>query len=107
GRVDALFASMGPVHQASLSCWWLSDNCGEDCSAGSCVAGAVAAATAGLYFSCGWLFSASGMRVSTAIQFTSQVLPPSSEKACSKRHELAVISNQRLRTRMVRPLNGS
>jgi len=46
-------------------------------------------------------------RVSTAIQFVSQVLPPSSENACSKRHEFAVMSDHTLRTRIIRPLNGS
>jgi hypothetical protein len=44
-------------------------------------------------------------RVSTAIQFTSQVLPPSSEKACSKRHESAEMSDQTFRTKIVLPLN--
>ncbi len=46
-------------------------------------------------------------RVSTAIQFVSQVLPPSSENDCSKRHEFAVMSIHTLRTRIIRPLNGS
>src|SRR5580658_1944233 len=46
-------------------------------------------------------------RVSTAIQFTSHVLPPSSENDCSKRHESAVMSDQIFRTRMLLPLNGS
>lgn len=43
------------------------------------------------------------VRVSMAIQFTSQVLPPSSENACSKRPELGVMLDQTLRTRTVRP----
>src|SRR5580704_3616870 len=43
-------------------------------------------------------------RVSTAIQFTSQVLPPSSENACSKRHDSAEMSDQTFRTITVRPL---
>jgi len=42
--------------------------------------------------------------VSTAIQFTSQVFPPSSENACSKRHESGVISDMMNRTRTARPL---
>ena len=48
-----------------------------------------------------------GIRVSVAIQFTSQVLPPSSENACSKRQEFAVMSDQTLRTRIMRPLKFS
>ncbi len=47
------------------------------------------------------------MRVSSAIQFTSQLLPPSSEKDCSKWQESALMSDQTLRTRMVRPLKSS
>src|ERR1700682_976860 len=46
-------------------------------------------------------------RVSVAIQFTSQVLPPSSEKACSKWHEFGVMSEMTNRTKMALPLNGS
>src|SRR5262249_38529009 len=46
-------------------------------------------------------------RVSTAIQFTSQVLPPSSENACSNRQELGVMSEITNRTKMARPLNVS
>src|SRR5882762_7911637 len=46
-------------------------------------------------------------RVSTAIQLTSHVLPPSSEKACSNRHETGVMSDQMLRTRIILPLNIS
>src|SRR5258708_7556716 len=42
-------------------------------------------------------------RVSIAIQFTSQFLPPSSENACSKRHESGVTSDITNRTRMARP----
>src|SRR6266536_6455608 len=45
--------------------------------------------------------------VSTAIQFTSQVLPPSSENDCSKRQEFGVMSEITNRTRMARPLNVS
>ena len=45
--------------------------------------------------------------MSIAIQFASQVLPPSSENACSKRHELAVISDMTNRTKMVLPFNVS
>jgi len=37
-------------------------------------------------------------RVSVAIQLTSQVLPPSSENACSKRHEFGVMSEITNRT---------
>src|SRR5215468_11190323 len=44
-------------------------------------------------------------RVSVAIQFTSQVLPPSSENACSKRHEFGVMFEITKRTKMDRPLN--
>jgi hypothetical protein len=51
--------------------------------------------------------SASGMRVSVAIQLTSHVLPPSSEKDCSKWHEFAVMSEITKRTRMARPFRGS
>src|SRR5580658_2409727 len=43
-------------------------------------------------------------RVSVATKLGSQVLPPSSEKDCSKRCESAVMSDQTMRTRMVRPL---
>src|SRR5260370_39160086 len=39
-------------------------------------------------------------RVSVAIQFTSQVLPPSSENACSKWADVGVISEMTNRTRM-------
>ncbi len=46
-------------------------------------------------------------RSSIAIQFTSHVLPPSSENDCSKRHESGLISEMTKRTRMARPLNGS
>ena len=53
------------------------------------------------------LTDSSFTRVSVAIQFTSQVLPPSSENACSKRHESGVMSDQTFRTRMVLPLNDS
>jgi DNA-binding transcriptional regulator YhcF (GntR family) len=37
------------------------------------------------------------IRVSVAIQFTSQVLPPSSENACSKWHELGVMRSKVVR----------
>src|SRR6266498_2593607 len=50
------------------------------------------------------LSASSFARVSMAIQFTSQVLPPSSENACSKRHEPGVMSDITNRTRTVRPL---
>src|SRR5262249_56215780 len=46
-------------------------------------------------------------RVSVAIQLTSQVLPPSSENACSKRHEFGVMFEITKRTKMDRPLNVS
>ena len=46
-------------------------------------------------------------RVSVAIQFTSQVLPPSSENDCSKRTDVGVISEMTNRTRIARPLNVS
>src|SRR6266487_1291823 len=46
-------------------------------------------------------------RVSIAIQFTSQVLPPSSENACSKRPESGVMSDQTFRTRMLLLLSVS
>src|SRR5271167_717126 len=46
-------------------------------------------------------------RVSTSTQFASQVLPPSSENDCSKRHESAVMSEKTFRTRMLLSLNGS
>jgi hypothetical protein len=49
----------------------------------------------------------SATRVSVAIQFTSHVLPPSSENACSKRHEFAVTSDMTNRTKIARPLNVS
>jgi hypothetical protein len=37
-------------------------------------------------------------------QFTSEVLPPSSEKDCSNRHEFEVMSDMKNRTKMARPL---
>src|SRR5437667_10095158 len=40
-------------------------------------------------------------------QFVSQVLPPSSENACSKRLEFGVISEKPFRARIIRPLNSS
>src|SRR5262245_34150872 len=57
-------------------------------------------------------FGASGQihvftRVSIAIQFTSQVFPPSSENDCSKRQEFGVMSEIRKRTKIARPLNVS
>jgi hypothetical protein len=42
--------------------------------------------------------------VSVAIQFTSHVLPPSSEKACSKRHESWAMSDMTNRTRIGPPV---
>jgi hypothetical protein len=45
--------------------------------------------------------------VSVAIQFSSQVLPPSSEKDCSNRHEFEVMSDVKNRTKMARPLSVS
>src|SRR6185369_2814755 len=42
-------------------------------------------------------------RVPSVTQFVSQVLPPSSEKACSQRYESALMSLQRYRTRTQRP----
>src|SRR5436190_16512644 len=45
--------------------------------------------------------------VSIAIQFISQVLPPSSEKACSKRQESGLMSEMTKRTRIARPLKVS
>ena len=45
-----------------------------------------------------------GARVSVTMKFVSQILPPSSENACSKRHEFGVISEAINRTRMVLPL---
>src|SRR6266849_6159744 len=47
------------------------------------------------------------IRVSTAIQFTSQVLPPSAENDCSNRQEFDVMSEMTNRTRIVRPLRVS
>jgi len=52
-------------------------------------------------------FGALPTRVSIATQLTSQVLPSSSEKACSKRHDVAVMSEMTKRSRMGRPLNVS
>src|SRR5580658_5089278 len=43
-------------------------------------------------------------RVRVATKLGSQLLPPSSEKDCSKRWESGVMSDQTMRTRMVRPL---
>src|SRR5215831_18614870 len=53
------------------------------------------------------LSGSSFTRVSVAIQLTSQVLPPSSENACSKRHEFGVMFEITKRTKMDRPLNVS
>ncbi|MBA3583576.1 MAG: hypothetical protein H0W36_03435 [Gemmatimonadetes bacterium] len=50
---------------------------------------------------------ASSIRVSTAIQFTSQVLPPSAENACSKRQDVGVISEMTKRTKICRPFSVS
>jgi hypothetical protein len=46
-------------------------------------------------------------RRSVAIQFTSHVLPPSSETACSKWHERGVMSEITNRTRIARPFRVS
>src|SRR5262245_12776900 len=40
-------------------------------------------------------------------QFVSQVLPPLSENACSKRLEFGVMSEKPFRARIIRPLNSS
>ena len=50
---------------------------------------------------------ASSTRVSVAIQFTSQVFPPSSENDCSKRHEVGVMSEITNRTKIPRPFSVS
>src|SRR5439155_15562772 len=50
---------------------------------------------------------ASSTRVSVAIQFTSQVFPPSSENDCSKRHEVGVMSEITKRTKLARPFSVS
>jgi hypothetical protein len=52
-------------------------------------------------------FSASTHLVAFSTQLVSQVLPPSAKNACSKRHELAVMSAQAFCTKTLRPLNGS
>ena len=57
--------------------------------------------------SAAFLNSSSPMRVWSVIQLTSQVLPPSSEKDCSKCAEVGVIRDQMKRTRMTLPLMGS
>src|SRR5229473_1518425 len=46
-------------------------------------------------------------RVWSVIQFTSQVLPPSSENDCSKWGEFVVVSAQINRTRIALPFNVS
>ena len=46
-------------------------------------------------------------RVSIAIQFTSQVFPPSSENDCSKRQELGVTSDITKRTKIALPFSVS
>ena len=46
-------------------------------------------------------------RVSVALQFTSQVAPPSSENACSKWHEFAVMSDITNRTKIALPSSAS
>jgi serine/threonine protein kinase len=51
--------------------------------------------------------SAAVHRVSVAIQFTSQVLPPSPEKDCSKRHESGVMTKMTKRTWIARPFSSS
>src|SRR5215813_2405455 len=53
------------------------------------------------------LINHSFTRVSVAIQFTSHVLPPSSENACSKWQEFGVISEMTNRTRIARPFKVS
>src|SRR5258708_35567026 len=53
------------------------------------------------------LSDSSFIRVSVATQLTSQLLPPSSENACSKRHEFVVMFDITNRTRMARPIRGS
>ena len=50
---------------------------------------------------------ASPTRVSVATQLVSQVLPSSSENACSKRIDVGVTSEMTKRTRIRRPLNVS
>jgi hypothetical protein len=50
---------------------------------------------------------ASSTRVSVAIQFSSQVFPPSSENDCSKRHEAGVMSEITNRTKIARPFSVS
>ncbi len=45
------------------------------------------------------------IRVRSATKFGSQVLPPSSENACSTWYEFGVMPDQTNRTRMVRPLS--
>src|SRR6266702_3899668 len=52
-------------------------------------------------------YSLAQIRVSTAIQFTSQILPPSSENDCSNRQEFEVMSEMTNRTRTTRPLRVS
>jgi hypothetical protein len=49
----------------------------------------------------------SATRVSSAIQFTSHVFPPSSEKACSKCTDVAVMSEITKRTKIAFPRNVS
>ena len=48
-----------------------------------------------------------GSRVSVALKFDSQVLPPSSENDCSKWCDVGVMSDQTCRTGTALPLNGS
>ena len=47
------------------------------------------------------------LRVDSITQLTSQVSPPSVEKACSQRHVVVVMSDQRKRTWIGRPLRVS
>lgn len=49
----------------------------------------------------------SSTRVSVAIQLISQLLPPSAENACSKRHESAETHSMTNRTKIDRPLSVS
>jgi hypothetical protein len=54
-----------------------------------------------------WRFFYSFTRVSIAIQFTSQVLPPSVENDCSNLQDSVLMSEMMKRTRTGRPLKFS
>jgi hypothetical protein len=54
-----------------------------------------------------WRFFYSFTRVSIAIQFTSQVLPPSAENDCSNLQDSVLMSEMMKRTRTGRPLKFS